>query len=263
MRTIYWNDFKILYLITIALFIFLSACSDLRNNISNKSDTANDTDCGASTCHPSTRMNQYPPFSGKHSQHLASGIIIKCLDCHNGYDTYILHRNGVINGFNLYTKAQSTGDIIFFNTENPYASWDNSSDSCYNLLCHGNAGWYTEDNGSDENCSLCHYPGAVYDPLSLNGSGSNGKHIPHVTNQNISCVTCHYNYKENLSHANGQLDTNGESTIVFFQNNSAASWINRSNICSNMDCHGDADWYTTESLTCVQCHPQVKSGSRI
>jgi predicted CxxxxCH...CXXCH cytochrome family protein len=119
------------------------------------------------------------------------------------------------------------------------------------MSCHGNADWYTTEQLG---CAICHSPGTTYDPLTLNGSGSDGKHTAHIANQNIPCDKCHLNYGSTATHRNGELDTDLSANLIFFQSEPGSLWDDSSNTCSNLSCHGDIDWYTTAQMGCALCH---------
>ncbi len=85
-----------------------------------------------------------------------------------------------------------------------------------------------------------------------------GKHSVHLA-RGFDCTYCHYNYIDNKNHKNGKLDVDSSAVIVYF--NSTASrtdlttyWDNSSSTCNNLKCHGSLNWYTTSTLTCIDCH---------
>jgi len=209
--------------------------------------------CDASRCHAATPLGQFSPVSGNHPVHLTSSTDISCNDCHHGYTDHPLHKNGVINGYNSRTDSEASGIVIFFNQKsNPNGFWDNSSSACNNMSCHGSVGWNTTGYMG---CALCHAPGTVNDPITINGSDDKGKHFAHVYNQSIDCEYCHYDYGISNTHRNGELDKgNPLATLVNFESDPGASWNNSLNTCNNMSCHGNADWYTAEQLGCIICH---------
>ncbi len=51
-----------------------------------------------------------------------------------------------------------------------------------------NAGWYSTitSPGAYSECTMCHVPDSVMDPLNTNGAGEDGKHVSHVS---IQCPT--------------------------------------------------------------------------
>ncbi len=112
-------------------------------------------------------------------------------------------------------------------------------------------------------CMKCH--SSTLNPLLTNGSGSNGKHIRHVSEIGLSCTRCHLNYKNNSNHMNGKLDTPDSSIlIVFFDSvNPSGQWINdsgpKTGSCATTSCHGPdtLEWYGRAGWTlpdCYLCH---------
>ncbi len=148
-------------------------------------------------------------------------------------------------------NTESSVNLISF--ENDPGTWDNDTSTCSSMNCHGDVDWNTIQTIDDFGCDFCHAPGYQYDPRALNGSGSSGKHIPHVTDKAYTCETCHNNYKDSTTHANGELDTNNTTNILSFQTD-PGSWNNDTSTCGSMDCHGDVSWYTDETLGCTLCH---------
>ncbi len=223
------------------LFFAFPKCSDLRDYPDTQI-----SECSASQCHPSTLLKQYPPASGKHTRHLNRGLI--CENCHNDYLNRPQHKNG---------KLDLSGDtvIVYFDKLNGSTIWDNSSDACSNIDCHGGApssiSWYGDTAG----CTECHTGGSTIDPVSTNGEKESGKHISHVQDQNISCNSCHNDYMSNAMHINGIYGRAEKNPVVIFDaSNPWAQWDNENTSCSLMDCHGTLDWYSTGSYSCLSCH---------
>ena len=198
-------------------------------------------------CHASGLANDPMTLNGsgsdgKHVAHVGEHGY-SCDICHNGYKSNTLHGNGLLD-------ADGAGQIIYF-ADGFTATWDNSTGTCANLSCHGSINWYTTE---ESGCQLCHGPGLPNDPLALNGSGSDGKHLTHVSDRGYSCETCHNGYKSNPLHSNGELDTDGLAQLVVFAEEDTATWNNSTATCANLSCHGSVSWYTTEESTCQLCH---------
>ena len=238
---------KIVVVFSVAIAVALSillGCSDFKANVASTGNS--ESGCDAVNCHEATPVKFYPPVSGKHPHHLNSSYTMDCSFCHNNYNDHPLHKNGIVNGFNAATDSQADGDIIFFNGDNPGASWDNSSSSCDNMSCHGSVSWYA---AGDLACNACHSPGTSYDPLVQ------GKHEAHLdtgcSTMDISCSICHMDYRDAPTHMDGNLDSVG---IISFDPAYAGLWDNGSNSCSSLGCHGDADWGISSELDCESCH---------
>jgi hypothetical protein len=202
--------------------------------------------CDASRCHESTPLQGYPPVSGKHSVHLDSATVIDCSDCHYNYTDHPLHKNGIINGFNAVLQLQVDGDIVFFNPENPGATWTNGPATCDNMNCHGSVSWYA---AGELSCVDCHSPGSLYDPLPYE------KHDAHLNSDcasfSFNCEYCHLDYRDQESHMDGTLDS---ADVVFFDPLFGGDWDNGSSSCSNLGCHGNSIWNSSSQLACTSCH---------
>jgi hypothetical protein len=102
------------------------------------------------------------------------------------------------------------------------------------------------------------------DPLTTNGSGTNGKHVIHVSGRGIPCEKCHFQYENSATHVNRQRDTeNPISLIVYFDStNPAGAWSAdtgpQTGSCTALNCHNAAlDWYGTTPWSlpdCSVCH---------
>jgi len=110
-------------------------------------------------------------------------------------------------------------------------------------------------------CERCHTPGTSLDPVIMNGSGSEGKHVRHVAELNFDCTKCHFNYFDEPTHLNNELDTDDPAiTVVFFDaTNPTGQWINGAGTCTSVNCHGGAalDWYSATPWVrppCSVCH---------
>ncbi len=258
------------------ILVFPSTCSKLRDV------SPNDSSCLASACHLSTILKKYPPDSGKHTPHLAKEGIT-CNRCHYKYIDNVLHKNGILD---------ADGNHLIVSFDNNTTAWNNSDGTCTNIQCHntlisgkssGNSStnpasisWYgTVPDNSSTVCLICHTGGDI-DPLAINGSGSEGKHVIHFSQQGLACTKCHNNYKNSTTHFNGILDTENPSIIIslFDSTNPAGQWINDTGTgtgsCSLLDCHGAAtlDWYgpddqgwTLPDCT-VSCHNGAMNNRR-
>lgn len=187
---------------------------------------------------------------GKHVAHVTRKGI-ECVVCHDGYKDKTTHINGV------YGKLE-TDPIVFYDSSNPTASWNNGTKVCNSMNCHGSVGWYVT---GPVDCVICHIPGSSIDPLTINGSGTQGKHIKHVTDRGLACVKCHNGYYGAATHNNGIMDaTNPTVAMTLFDAaNPSGAWSDDTGpgtgSCSTLACHGSAkpDWYGTGSWTLPQC----------
>ncbi len=234
----------------------VTSCSELRYPL-RRSDPVS---CGASSCHEASPLGQFPPASGKHTVHLESHAEILCSDCHNSYNANRRHKNGVINGYDSAAQKEAEGGIVFFNASaepaifrNPDASWNNETGSCGGMNCHPDAKWYAEPGSYVSGCAFCHRPGSSIDPLTINGSGADGKHAVHLSGSGYACEKCHSGYKSEPTHINGQLDADLPAVIVSFGDNSG-EWNSAANSCGSLNCHPGAGWYSTSAQGCVLCH---------
>ncbi len=242
-------------LFSVLLLLLFTACSKERNPFKKQTST-----CTASQCHTATQVKQYPPSTGQHAIHLVRGYI--CENCHYNYLEKSIHKDGILD-------VNGDVDIVFFDSLNPSGVWNNTTSDCSYIACHGGGStpinWYAQVTGD---CTVCHSEGSPIDPLSTNGQGVKGKHTVHVTDQNIECNTCHYDYKSRSTHMNnvygGSSET--ESIVRFngtFDSTAVTTDFNDSTgQCDNISCHGgtgDVNWYS-DSSGCTSCH---SSGSAI
>ncbi len=243
----YKKIIKGIFIWSVAL-ISLPGCSELRNERQLQI-----SGCSASDCHISTVLKRSIPDTGKHTVHLAGGL--DCDTCHAKYLDNRLHKNGTDDRYSGET-------IVFFNNVNPDASWNDSITSCENLYCHVNADWY---GSATFGCTDCHYSGSAIDPVLINGSGTEGKHLKHVTERGISCGKCHSGYISTSTHVNGSLDTDNSSILItlFDSTNPSGSWTGdtgaNTGSCASLICHGGStlDWYGTGTWVlpaCDTCH---------
>ncbi len=107
------------------------------------------------------------------------------------------------------------------------------------------------------------------DPLLINGKGTAGKHIAHVSDKNIPCIKCHSGYVDQKTHMDGILET-GSSLVHFDTANPGGKWIGDTGpdtgSCASLNCHGGETlaWFGTETWTlpaCNVCHTS-KVGTR-
>jgi predicted CxxxxCH...CXXCH cytochrome family protein len=219
------------------------------------------------SCHSSQNSTSLDPLAtngsgtaGKHILHVTKRGIA-CLTCHLNYTSQATHVNGTVE------TGDPSARLVYFDSTNPQARWINDSGpqqgSCSSLACHGpqNPDWY----GADETlpaCATCHI--GSLDPLTTNGTGTDGKHILHVTNRAIACTKCHFQYTDRLTHMNGNGDTGNPSVrlVYFDQTNPSGQWTSdtgpRTGQCSSAACHGAGipDWYSGNSTlpACMVCH---------
>jgi predicted CxxxxCH...CXXCH cytochrome family protein len=120
-------------------------------------------------------------------------------------------------------------------------------------------------------CTACHSSAVSpsLDPLVTNGSGTAGKHVPHVQGRNIPCERCHNGYSPAATHMNGMFDTPNPAVmlVLFDSTNPTGTWTNDTGpgtgTCASVTCHGGAslDWYGTGLPACAACH-NVQQGAR-
>ncbi len=204
--------------------------------------------------------------AGKHISHSA----YNCEVCHEDYNLQPTHVNDTYGKLELLTIIYPDTDGTF-GTANPLSSFDDLNGTCSTIACHSNtdAIWYQDD----ANCMGCHQSPAI-NPLTLNGSGANGKHDIHVTTKSIECVACHSGYDNNLQHidnnpaagfeelGNNELKASGtdEYPAGYTINGYTVSNLDaadKTGGCSNISCHGsvrNALWYSPESGQCTLCH---------
>ncbi len=266
----------IIFWAVVLLFIF--SCSKLRDNYSE-----GDTNCSAVECHPSTMLKTYPPDSGRHSAHLAKNI--SCDNCHENYISNALHKNGNLDGNLNRSTTGTVSGVVFFDNLNSGTVWNPTEAACSNINCHSGqtVKLYTKSRmGSAEirntapvkwygdaslECIVCHASGSLIDPMTTNSQGTLGKHTAHVTERGISCVNCHFDYKEKPTHMNGTYGKMETDSIVFFGNSfnggfTTADFDDTTGECGNISCHGftgGVNWYS-DSSGCTLCH---SSGSAI
>ncbi len=119
---------------------------------------------------------------------------------------------------------------------------------------------------------VCHSPDSEIspDPLQTNGSGTAGKHVIHVETRGIYCTKCHFNYENETSHVNGQLDTGSVAIplVNFDATNPSGNWNSGAANCSSLGCHGSStlDWYGIAGWTlpaCASCHEAAVGTKRV
>ncbi len=205
-------------------------------------------------------------MKGKHIAHVVNQNI-NCDSCHYDYKKNSGHMN------NIYGKNEVVSIVNYdgiFKNSNVSFTFNDNTGLCENISCHGTSigiGWYSDTSG----CMACHSSSNI-NPIITNGSGASGKHVEHVTNRGIECVSCHYDYKNNSRHMNGQYGHAEPGLLVFFggkwpsngYNVSAAFNNPNPGYCSAISCHGGTgyeNWYASSSASCVNsCHA---AGSRI
>ena len=112
-------------------------------------------------------------------------------------------------------------------------------------------------------CAVCHNAANGLDPLQLNGSGTAGKHVAHVSTKGYACEQCHAGYGTAATHLNGTLDTANPAVdlLRFGALSPDAQWTGDTGAgtgsCANAYCHGTTNtpaWYTAQTITCTNCH---------
>ncbi len=229
-----------LLLVGLLYLLFLPSCSQY-NAPDIGSSTGQDNTCASSTCHPATPLKKAIPDSGKHTAHLNSTMGITCSACHDQYLNHPLHKNTRIDGFNPISSTDSSGNVVVFDSRNPNGGFDNTTNTCSNMSCHGDVSWYA--SSSLTTCTICHYPGSSVDPYAK------GQHTSH---NSIYCLSCHENYGTSAKHKDGVLDTGG---FVSFSGSGAFDENTKS--CSALSCHVNNDWDSSDAVamnSCTDCH---------
>jgi len=217
-------------------------------------------------------------LDGKHQKHVVEKGIA-CATCHDGYTGQSSHMNGVMDTEN------ATVSLVSFGQNEPEASWTNDAGpgtgGCANTYCHGGGqskvDWYSTQGSLA--CTQCHRPGSNIDPLTINGSAAQGKHLKHAGALNLPCETCHGTYRKQPTHINGIMDAANPAVklLSFSAPNQSAEWRSdtgpATGDCANSYCHstqGSLGWYSNITLACTDCHapgtamdPIVKAGTGV
>ncbi len=267
-----------------------STCNALACHLSAGWYSSPSSDC--SFCHSAGALYD-PSANGAHTKHVTTQGYA-CEKCHNGYKTDAKHINGTLD------TSASSPSMIAFDAMNPAGSY--SSGSCVNLYCHGaqttTPDWY---NAAALACADCHVSGSAYDPVQkdITSHGHHSKHtVINHTGDPIQCETCHYSYRNNGLHINGQWDTNLPASNIIIFNDTVfypdfpalsvnASWNNTSSTCSYVSCHGYGNiyrppniyhdpssyyfnydiipltWYSTAAADCYTCHKGDSEGKNL
>ncbi|MDQ1317143.1 MAG: hypothetical protein QG588_794, partial [Candidatus Poribacteria bacterium] len=146
-----------------------------KNGVNDEKDTC-------SNCHK-VKSEFGEPTSGNHQSHVTKGPKdTKCQKCHTGGpEQSKSHANGkvdiTINKDGKYTSIKGENGII---------------GSCSSISCHG------DERKWGGNCSSCHY-----DPPDT------GYHKQHITQENISCQSCHLGNQHDSDSKSGKIDLGG------------------------------------------------------
>ena len=237
------HSYNIAWYLLSAFFIFFVGCSEIKNP-SFKSGIGS-RGCGASSCHVSSPLGEYPPTGGNHGIHAASDTDIACSQCHGDYTLNPLHKNGIVDRASVMTGRSIQGGVVVFDQSlNPTGTWNVTTQTCSGLGCHTQAPWYAPGPG---NCTFCHSPGLLIDP------GSNGQHQRHANIYN--CEVCHEGYGSGATHKNGTVDTKKDGiAIVRFSAPFSGAYDKMSRTCSSLSCHRDVSWDSTLANSCDLCH---------
>lgn len=189
-----------------------------------------------------------------------SSLNITCETCHALYLSQSSHFNGSLD------TGNPSFPIVNISVSGIAGAWTNTAGrgagSCSSVACHGSAvlEWY--GTGGLPDCSVCH-TGAL-DPVTLNGSGTSGKHTSHVASHNIPCIRCHANYPDNPGHMLVTYSgTTPTSLVSFDSTNPSGAWVSdtgsQTGSCASLVCHAGqtVDWYGTAGWTipaCNSCH---------
>lgn len=244
-------------LIGLAL-IAVTACSDLKNDISSPTvisiHGADAQNPAAQTFHGRILTSQgLDQCRQCHANDFSGGTAkVSCAtgDCHKGI---IVHKTGItdVNSADFhgtYIKGQSWDLTQCSQCHGANYSGGISSPSCDNSGCHSNP-------GGPEACNTCHgdfnNPQKIAPPRSISGATSTsiaqvGAHSMHLYDakdgQVTACGECH-NVPAKLT-SPGHIDNNGRAEVVFLTNktgmgSTAASYDFNSATCSNTYCHGN------------------------
>ncbi len=173
------------------------------------------------------------PETGSHSRHYGD-LSIYCTECHNDYRDDPSHTNGTLD------DPDSSPGMISFGPLNTSGSYDNSTDTCSDLQCHGlgSPQW-----GSSAPCGTCH-----------GNPPSTGAHSKHVAGSGLSCSECHLGRGSGTPfHADGTPDVN-VATPVNPAGNYTPGASPGTGTCDSLYCHGSGTPSWDGSITCGSCH---------
>jgi len=220
--------------------------------------------CGASGCHASTALGEYPTTSPGHvSRYSVPGaprghaFAADCEQCHFGHGDKPMHRNGRVD----------TVDIVEFRPGALAPVYNQAAKTCSAGGCHVAATWAdapTDFNTETSSCLNCH--GAPYSFAPRPLSGMHDFHLNNArgfqaTNCDVPsklalesrdvCSACHYNYSISSTHANGVLNT-GTPVVSFHPNPGAgadcdvgpapSSYLSANQPSCGAGCHGGRRW---------------------
>lgn len=172
---------------------------------------------------------------GAHTRHMQGGAYadaFSCSDCH-------LVPNSLTAPGHL--GADSVAELSWSTLAGGQSTWNRNTAKCSLTYCHGNfSGGYTANapiwtvTGQAE-CGSCHDNGTSPSNLS-------GRHRKHIVDENVACMTCHFNtvnIQKDIIGRGAHVD--GTKTVSFsFQ----GSYNNGT--CSGLpgQCHGSENWFS-------------------
>ncbi|MCP4754470.1 MAG: CxxxxCH/CxxCH domain-containing protein, partial [Proteobacteria bacterium] len=228
-------------------------------------ETSACTDCHSPGSSIDPKTSGGSGTTGKHTVH-ATDRNIDCEVCHYNYMSRSSHLNSKFGDSGPTTETEPYiafgGDFQGTAVEATFDGTDTDG-GCADISCHGGSGtggdWYRTSAA----CTDCHSPGSGINPLTSNGSGTDGKHVAHVHDKAIDCLVCHDDYKTNENHINGVYGKLEESSIVAIGGNwpgseddVSADFSDADGGCDNISCHGGTGgigWYD-EVVGCTACH---------
>jgi predicted CxxxxCH...CXXCH cytochrome family protein len=224
---------------------------------------------------------------GAHIKHAAE-MGFECVTCHNGWEaTGEMPNSGNLNlGFNLLSNAQFAGSTATLDggtyfgrsTGSGYTPDANTSITTDDTLtcavyCHGaNTPQWTATTGTVV-CGSCHgqvggyadnrdgAPDGNIDAAAQGGKTLGGalagtivgKHANHLDNSTAltgtACGLCH---AAGEGHVGGAI--NGRVEVSLNTGAAGASATFTAGSCSNLSCHGDAQWDSAATADCTFCH---------
>ncbi|MEW5922497.1 MAG: CxxxxCH/CxxCH domain-containing protein [Candidatus Zixiibacteriota bacterium] len=172
---------------------------------------------------------------GAHTGHMEGGTYadaFNCSDCHQ-----------VPNSLTApgHLGVDSVAELSWSVLAGSQSTWNRSTARCSLTYCHGNfSGGYSANApiwtaAGQAGCRSCHDDGT--NPANLSG-----RHYKHIVEENVSCMSCHFNTVNIQKDIIGRgVHVDGIKTVTFaFQ----GSYSNGT--CSGLpgQCHGSENWFS-------------------
>jgi predicted CxxxxCH...CXXCH cytochrome family protein len=211
------------------------------------------TSLDCTSCHGNPPSGAaYPDVAGKHAVHGALPGVETCTPCHSGLVAGTLehyHRANARPGSDALRVPP--GDVAFegYNAQSGAASFDASSRTCSNVICHGGQvtpDWQTAATDAIDvpnACLSCHVSGTTQ-----HNSYFSGRHEDHIEKFGLSAATCKRCHDEAKVNVTGHFDN--LATTAFEQPASAtilSAVRYNGNSCNPRaggltGCHGNERW---------------------